>query len=630
MIIYWTGTISEINVIRQNLDRLNTFEFKRVEDPDALINLSDAGLLLITPSVSNPIKLVQQFVKRDRFLSIIILAEPLRYHQLRKSVHFSLSMGKTASCVVFHNERDYSSVFKNAIARTKQKRSFSKFKPERESKLSQLSEVSPRLENLGNILEHAPVGAILLDKDFMTIGANQASKEMFYQLNDGPILLSALFPYKQFEIIRNHITERNESVLAVTNADGNYFEISAFRFSHGGVEKSILLINDVTERKLKDKRIEQILESLPQISWTTSPEGHINFFSQGWYNFTNLSVSESMGNEWLSAVHPEDRQKLMSRWQQAIEDGISYHQASRFKNASGEYRWHLTRAVPLYSPNRKIVMWVGTSTDIHDHVVLTENLERKVKERTKVLEEKNEELEQFAHISSHDLQEPLRKIQTFAHILKDEVADLSSENVNRYLDKIIKTSTGMSKLIRDLLNFTRIDQREEKQLLNLNEVIHQVTEDLEVLIKQNSATVDVADLPVIMARPLQIKQLFYNIINNSIKFKKPDTPPRISVTSQMLNKQTYVTMKNLLQEVDYHEIIIKDNGIGFDQKYGHQIFTIFQRLHTKSSYEGTGMGLSIGKKVVTNHGGEIFAISSPGEGAEFHIVMPQISAEQPH
>lgn len=627
MIIYWTGSTLEINLIRKRLSQADTFSFKEIKDLDAPADFKEAGLFLITPSVDDPIKLVHKVARKDKFLSIVVLVEALRYHQLRKAIQFSLHIGKTTTCVAFSENSDYFVVFHNAIARTRQKRTFNAFKLGSESKLSQLTAASTKLENLGNILEFAPIGAILMNKEFTVIGANKTSRDMFEQLSDGPVPLSMVFPFKQFETITKHMLDNNEQVLSITDADGNYFDISAFRFSQEGTDKYILLINDVTERKLKDKRVEDILESLPQIAWTTSPEGQVTFFSQGWYQYTNLTASQSMGDQWIAAVHPDDLPKLTKRWQEAIRDGKRYQQASRFRRLDGEYRWHLTRAVPLYTQSGKVMMWVGTSTDIHEQILLTENLERKVKERTRVLEEKNAELEQFAYISSHDLQEPLRKIQTFAHILRDEGTRLPADTFDRYIGKIITTSGRMSRLIKDLLNFTRIDQREEPQLLDLNDVIYHILEDLEVVINQNGAKIQSGDLPVIQGRALQIKQLFYNIITNSIKFRKPETPPRISITSRLLDHETSEKTKHLFPGTAYHEIIIKDNGIGFDQKYADQIFTVFQRLHTKTAYEGTGIGLSIAKKVITNHGGDIFALSTPGEGSEFHLILPQTNID---
>jgi PAS domain S-box-containing protein len=448
---------------------------------------------------------------------------------------------------------------------------------------------------------------------------------MFAVLNEGQIHLRSLFRDNDFESIAKKIADGDQGLLSMDDVNGKYFEVSAVRYRQETSDQIILLISDVTERRLKDKRIEDVIESLPQISWTANPQGEITFFSRGWYEYTSLSPSQALGRQWISIIHADDIRQVLSRWNESVKHGKKYQQAARFKRFDGQYRWHLSRSVPIFAANREIILWVGTSTDIHEHVLLTETLERKVHERTKRLEEKNAELEQFAYISSHDLQEPLRKIQTFAHILKDDDADLPKEAKDRYIDKIIATSARMSKLIRDLLNFTKIDQLEEEEVLDLNNIMHQIVEDLELAIHQNSALVEVAQLPVIKGRPLQIKQLFYNIINNGLKFRKPDIAPRISVSSKKLSKKELGKFPHVSPDREYHEIVVADNGIGFEQKYADQIFTVFQRLHSKSAYEGTGIGLSIARKVATNHGGHIFAVSSPGQGSEFHILLPAIA-----
>ena len=626
MMIYWMGLPSEINSIQRNLDGGQAFSFRKVESSNNLPDLDEASLFLILPSVDHPVKVVTELVAKDKLLSIIIFSEASRYSQLRKAMLFSLYVGKTTTCAVFNPLNNYSPVFASAILRTQQKRTFHKYKVGTAPKLSRLTAPSIKLDSLGTILEHAPIGAMLLDKDLNIIGANKTSKDMFLQLGTGQIHLSSIFPPTQFEVIARHILAGNQNVLSLDDVNGSYFEVSASGFSDEETGKFILLLNDVTERKLKDRRIKDVLESLPQISWTANPAGQITFFSQGWYNYTSLPPSGSFGHQWISVIHPDDSPQVSSRWQEAVKNGKSYQQASRFKRFDGDYRWHLSRAVPVYGPHREILLWVGTSTDIHEQVQLTENLEHKVRERTKTLEEKNAQLEQFAHISSHDLQEPLRKIQTFAHLIKDEGVNLSSEHLHRYIEKIIDTSARMSKLIRDLLNFTSIDEMEVEEVVNLNDVMHHILEDLELVIHQNAAVIDLDELPAIKGRPLQIRQLFYNILNNSMKFRRPGIPPRISITSGNLPDDRRLSFKHLARNKEYHEIVVKDNGIGFEQKYGEQIFTVFQRLHAKSAYEGTGIGLAIAKKVVGNHGGVIFAISSPGEGAEFHIILPVIQA----
>ncbi|HEU5145385.1 MAG TPA: hypothetical protein VFT90_01660, partial [Chryseosolibacter sp.] len=214
MTIYWTGTNSEINIIRQHLRQADHFNFVEVTNVNALGDLSDAGLYLIGASVEDPIKLVYEIVKKDKLLSIIILTEPIRYKQLCKAIQFSLHIGKTTSCAPFNPDSDYSDVFKNAIVRTRQKRTFNKFKLDIHTKLSELTEESAKLENLGDVLEHAPIGAMLLSQEFLIVGANKASRQMFQQLSDSPVSLSILFPFRQFEAIKKHIDERDARLLA--------------------------------------------------------------------------------------------------------------------------------------------------------------------------------------------------------------------------------------------------------------------------------------------------------------------------------------------------------------------------------------------------------------------------------
>jgi light-regulated signal transduction histidine kinase (bacteriophytochrome) len=265
---------------------------------------------------------------------------------------------------------------------------------------------------------------------------------------------------------------------------------------------------------------------------------------------------------------------------------------------------------------------VGTSTDIHDQILLTEELERKVNERTHLLQVSNNELEQFAHISSHDLQEPLRKIRTFADLLKENGDQNLNDTSKRYIDKICTTAERMSDSLKALLNFTRLHREEKFVQVNLNEIVAHILIDLELMITQKNAVVQIGDLPVLKAIPIQMQQLFYNLINNALKFSTKDRAPEIVITSKQMGDEQIKSLPQLIFYKQYFEIIVKDNGIGFDQIHSDKIFTIFQRLHTRAEYEGTGIGLSLVKKVVNNHKGEIHAVSQLGVGTSFHIILP--------
>jgi len=260
----------------------------------------------------------------------------------------------------------------------------------------------------------------------------------------------------------------------------------------------------------------------------------------------------------------------------------------------------------------------------------TEELELKVDERTvelkrsiEELKQTNMQLDQFAYIASHDLQEPLRKISTFSLRLQDKHRDGLSAEIITYLNKIQGASNRMTTLIRNLLNYSRLLQHERLfEKIDLNETLSNIINDFELLIDEKKAKIIFDVLPVIDAISLQMNQLFYNIISNALKFTKENIPPIISITTRILSDNEIEKYPALNRFVSYIEIIFKDNGIGFEQKYADKIFTIFQRLHGKETFIGTGIGLALSKKIVENHHGEIFANAKENKGAEFHIILP--------
>ncbi|MCF0057109.1 chemotaxis protein CheB [Dyadobacter sp. CY356] len=253
----------------------------------------------------------------------------------------------------------------------------------------------------------------------------------------------------------------------------------------------------------------------------------------------------------------------------------------------------------------------------------SEELETKVKERTADLQQTNMQLEQFAHAASHDLQEPLRKIVTFSNRLQAKHKDEFSEEVSSYLGKIEGASTRMSSLIQDLLNYSYLINHDILFApTDLDEILKDVLNDFELMIDQKNAKITSDMLPIIEAIPLQMNQLFYNLIGNALKFSKEDVSPIIHISIHSLTEKETAKHPALNSKVKYCEIIFKDNGIGFDQKYGEQIFTIFQRLNQPAKYQGTGIGLALTKKIIENHHGKIFVEAKENAGAAFHIILP--------
>lgn len=262
-----------------------------------------------------------------------------------------------------------------------------------------------------------------------------------------------------------------------------------------------------------------------------------------------------------------------------------------------------------------------------------EELEARVQERTielreanNRLEKSNNELEQFAYVASHDLQEPLRKIQIFGDRLQNQAYEQLSDEGKSWLDKILGSAQRMSSLIKDLLDYSRLSpSRVENKFskVGLNEVVENILNDLELVINQKNALIKVSDLPVIEAVELQMNQLFYNLIANSLKFVAKDRQPIISIATEKISERDYL-IHHLQESKEYIKLVFADNGIGFKQEFAEQIFVIFQRLNTRDKYPGTGIGLALCRRVVDNHHGVIYAEAREGEGASFVIILPVV------
>jgi len=254
--------------------------------------------------------------------------------------------------------------------------------------------------------------------------------------------------------------------------------------------------------------------------------------------------------------------------------------------------------------------------------------EEELKDYIKQLEYSNKELEQYAYAASHDLQEPLRKIRTFGNFLEESQMDRLDEKGKNYLQKITKSAERMSTLINDILTFSSMKKEADFEKADLNNVLKNVLQDLELLIGQKEAVVNAVPLPTIQAVPLHMNQLFYNLINNALKFSHPDRNPVIQISCKTLTKGEVAAFKGLRPQLTYIEIVIEDNGLGFEQRMAEQIFGLFKRLGDRQSFPGSGIGLALCRKVVLNHHGIIFAKGEANKGAAFHVILPVTQPEK--
>ncbi len=286
------------------------------------------------------------------------------------------------------------------------------------------------------------------------------------------------------------------------------------------------------------------------------------------------------------------------------------------------------------NPEQLILLAIEDVTEAkkmeEDQQLFTYELEKTVRERTAELKESNSSLknsntnlEQFATIASHDLQEPLRKIRTFSNLLKLRHSNDITEEAKLLISKIDLSAKRMSILIKDLLHFSKVlDTKAAFEKINLNQVLLNVIDEFDLLIQQKKAIVSHDPLPIIDAIPLQMNQLFSNLLNNALKFSKPPLHPVIHITSRFLTLEEVKKLPALMDDISYCEIIFQDNGIGFDKQFSEQMFLIFQRLNSQDDFEGTGIGLALCKGIVVNHHGEIYADSQDSLGTQFHIILP--------
>jgi PAS domain S-box-containing protein len=305
--------------------------------------------------------------------------------------------------------------------------------------------------------------------------------------------------------------------------------------------------------------------------------------------------------------------------QHVIETGEGlFNQELVLEQEDGSELWIQTTKVPLRDTDGSIIGLVGISANISDRKVAEEQLRRFASQ----LESSNSELQNFASVASHDLQEPLRKIQAFSDRLRAKCASSLSEQGLDYLDRMQGAARRMQVLIQDLLKLSRITSRALPfEECDLNEIVRAVLSDLEIMIEQKNGAVEVNGLPKIQADPVQMRQLFQNLIANALKFQKDGQKPEVAVEGRIYQmKERNIAGAAPGQQIC--KIVVRDNGIGFDPKFADQIFVVFQRLHSRSEFEGTGIGLAVCRKITDRHGGSIVAKSAEGQGAAFIVTLP--------
>ncbi len=316
--------------------------------------------------------------------------------------------------------------------------------------------------------------------------------------------------------------------------------------------------------------------------------------------------------EALARAAQNDEQEIIRTGQPVVS------KIERAELADGQIFWWLVTKLPWHDKDGKVIGTFGASQD----VTPLKQAEESLRKFTAQLERSNRELQDFAYVASHDLQEPLRKIIVFGERLQEKSAERLEPEALDYLQRMRKAASRMQTLINDLLAFSRVTTKAQPfNRVNLAQLAREVIEDLEGRIEITQGRVEQGELPTIEAEPLQMRQLLQNLIGNALKFRRPEVSPVVKIEARIYSGVLPHAPPDTADQ-KLCELTVTDNGIGFDEKYLDRIFNVFQRLHTRGEYEGTGMGLAIARKIVLHHGGHITARSRPGHGAAFVATLP--------
>lgn len=388
-----------------------------------------------------------------------------------------------------------------------------------------------------------------------------------------------------------------------------------------------LILRDVRARQRAENQLAQernllrsMINAIPEHIYVKDTQGRYVLDNEAHRQFLGIASMDDLVGLTVYDFFPRELAAIYQGDDQAvIESGNPIlNREEPAVTREGKLIWLSTTKVPLRNLDGQLMGIVCIEEDISERKAS----EEKLRVFAAQLERSNSELRDFASVASHDLQEPLRKIRAFSDRLRVKCAGALQEQGLDYLDRMQKAAGRMQTLIQDLLTLSHVTSRAQPFVtVDLSAVMAEVLSDLEIQIGETKALIEVGKLPIIDADPVQIRQLFQNLLSNALKFHKPGQPPEVNVSAKVLPAQEH-QIAGAGPGDDLCQIVVADNGIGFEEQYVEQVFTLFQRLHSRQEYEGTGIGLAVCRKIAHRHGGSIVAKSGKGQGATFIVRLP--------
>jgi PAS domain S-box-containing protein len=494
-----------------------------------------------------------------------------------------------------------------------------------------------RQEEIKAVIQSSPMAIIAVELGGNVIIWNKTAEEMLGWSADEMLgrKMAIIPPDKSDEYLQfRNMTFKGENIRNLETRwlrkNGNPVDISIslapIYSSHREITGMMAVIDDITEdnRMKAELRESQILLDTAVRASNTGlwswefPSGKVSY-SPEWGKILGYEENElikTMG-QWERMIHPDDHDRVVTYVENYLkENDYPYSIQYRMQHKNGNYRWVMSRASLLMDDEGKPQRLVGSHIDItevkekeEEIRLLNETLEERVKLRTSQLMEANKELESFSYSVSHDLRVPLRAIDGFSRIMMEEYGEKVNEEGKRLLQVIRDNSRKMGNLIDDLLAFSRLGRREINRVtVDMNELAKSVLEDLTVMMDKSRLEIQFEPMPSCNGDPSMLRQVYQNLLSNAIKFSSKKEKSHIEIGALTEDSQ-----------VVYY---VKDNGAGFDMRYADKLFGVFQRLHSPEEFEGTGVGLALVHRIISRHGGKIWADSKPGEGAKFYFTIP--------